>query len=78
MRSLIQNLVFCVERVYCVPDFGVWERGSKYNNGSTELHLSSVGLARAAVEAINGFNLFGNQGCSWSVIFVDLDAHNRN
>ncbi|XP_076745724.1 phosphorylase b kinase regulatory subunit beta isoform X1 [Maylandia zebra] len=76
--SFIQNLVFCVERAYRVPDFGMWERGSKYNNGSTELHSSSVGLAKAALEAINGFNLFGNQGCSWSVIFVDLDAHNRN
>ncbi|MXQ87411.1 hypothetical protein E5288_WYG001583 [Bos mutus] len=76
--SFIQNLVFCVERVYRVPDFGVWERGSKYNDGSTELHSSSVGLAKAALEAINGFNLFGNQGCSWSVIFVDLDAHNHN
>uniref|UniRef100_A0AAY5E9L8 Phosphorylase b kinase regulatory subunit n=1 Tax=Electrophorus electricus TaxID=8005 RepID=A0AAY5E9L8_ELEEL len=76
--SFIQNLVFCVERAYRVPDFGMWERGSKYNNGTTELHSSSVGLAKAALEAINGFNLFGNQGCSWSVIFVDLDAHNRN
>uniref|UniRef100_A0A8C5EL66 Phosphorylase b kinase regulatory subunit n=1 Tax=Gouania willdenowi TaxID=441366 RepID=A0A8C5EL66_GOUWI len=76
--SFIQNLVYCVERAYRVPDYGMWERGSKYNNGSTELHSSSVGLAKAALEAINGFNLFGNQGCSWSVIFVDLDAHNRN
>ncbi|XP_039549380.1 phosphorylase b kinase regulatory subunit beta isoform X2 [Pimephales promelas] len=76
--SFIQNLVFCVERAYRVPDFGMWERGNKYNNGSTELHSSSLGLAKAALEAINGFNLFGNQGCSWSVIFVDLDAHNRN
>ncbi|NWW74007.1 KPBB kinase, partial [Climacteris rufus] len=76
--SFIQNLVFCVERAYRVPDFGVWERGSKYNNGSPELHSSSLGLAKAALEAINGFNLFGNQGCSWSVIFVDFDAHNRN
>lgn len=76
--SFIQNLVFCVERAYRVPDYGMWERGSKYNNGSTELHSSSVGLAKSALEAINGFNLFGNQGCSWSVIFVDLDAHNRN
>uniref|UniRef100_A0A8B9GCA7 Phosphorylase b kinase regulatory subunit n=1 Tax=Amazona collaria TaxID=241587 RepID=A0A8B9GCA7_9PSIT len=76
--SFIQNLVFCVERAYRVPDFGVWERGSKYNNGSPELHSSSVGLAKAALEAINGFNLFGKQGCSWSVIFVDFDAHNRN
>ncbi|XP_069649700.1 phosphorylase b kinase regulatory subunit beta isoform X7 [Haliaeetus albicilla] len=40
--------------------------------------LISVGVAKAALEAINGFNLFGNQGCSWSVIFVDFDAHNRN
>uniref|UniRef100_A0A8C1WD44 Phosphorylase b kinase regulatory subunit n=1 Tax=Cyprinus carpio TaxID=7962 RepID=A0A8C1WD44_CYPCA len=54
------------------------ERESKYNNGSTELHSSLVGLAKAALEAISGFSLFGNQGCSWSVIFVDLDAHNRN
>ncbi|XP_062923000.1 phosphorylase b kinase regulatory subunit beta isoform X3 [Mobula hypostoma] len=76
--SFIQNLVFCVERSYRRPDFGMWERGSKYNNGSTELHSSSVGMAKAALEAINGFNLFGNQGCSWSVIFVDFDAHNRN
>ncbi|XP_076143594.1 phosphorylase b kinase regulatory subunit beta isoform X1 [Alosa pseudoharengus] len=76
--AFIQNVVFCVERAYRVPDFGMWERGSKYNNGSTELHSSSVGMAKAALEAINGFNLFGNQGCSWSVIFVDLDAHNRN
>ncbi|XP_048461941.1 phosphorylase b kinase regulatory subunit beta [Rhincodon typus] len=76
--TFIQNLVFCVERSYRRPDFGMWERGSKYNNGSTELHSSSVGMAKAALEAINGFNLFGNQGCSWSVIFVDFDAHNRN
>ncbi|XP_072374293.1 phosphorylase b kinase regulatory subunit beta isoform X1 [Scyliorhinus torazame] len=76
--TFIQNLVFCVERSYRRPDYGMWERGSKYNNGSTELHSSSVGMAKAALEAINGFNLFGNQGCSWSVIFVDFDAHNRN
>uniref|UniRef100_A0A8C0WKS2 Phosphorylase b kinase regulatory subunit n=1 Tax=Castor canadensis TaxID=51338 RepID=A0A8C0WKS2_CASCN len=80
-QSLMKIACYCMclyILVYRVPDFGVWERGSKYNNGSTELHSSSVGLAKAALEAINGFNLFGNQGCSWSVIFVDLDAHNRN
>ncbi|XP_071065284.1 phosphorylase b kinase regulatory subunit beta isoform X6 [Dasypus novemcinctus] len=66
--SFIQNLVFCVERVYRVPDFGIWERGSKYNNGSTELHSSSVGLAKAALEAINGFNLFGNQNTDAALI----------
>lgn len=41
--SFIQNLVFCVERAYRVPDYGMWERGSKYNNGSTELHSRWAG-----------------------------------
>ena len=36
--NFIQNLVFYVERAYRTPDYGMWERGSKYNNGSTELH----------------------------------------
>lgn len=76
--SFVQNLVFYVERAYRTPDFGMWERGSKYNNGSSELHASSIGLAKAALESINGENLFGSQGASWSVIFVDIDAHNRN
>ena len=35
-------------------------------------------MAKAALEAINGCNLFGDKGASWSVIFVDIDAHNRN
>lgn len=39
---------------------------------------SSIGLAKAALESINGENLFGAQGASWSVIYVDIDAHNRN
>jgi len=36
--TFVQNLVFYVERAYRTPDFGMWERGSKYNNGSSELH----------------------------------------
>lgn len=36
------------------------------------------GMAKAALEAINGCNLFGDKGASWSVIYVDIDAHNRN
>ena len=36
--NFIQNLVFYVERAYRTPDYGMWERGSKYNNGITELH----------------------------------------
>ena len=39
---------------------------------------SSVGMAKAALEMINGVNLFGKHGAHWSVIFVDIDAHYRN
>ena len=35
-------------------------------------------MAKAALESINGCNLFGENGASWSVIYVDIDAHNRN
>ncbi|CAL1542018.1 unnamed protein product [Lymnaea stagnalis] len=76
--NFVQNLVFYVERAYRTPDYGMWERGSKYNNGSTEIHASSIGMAKAALEAVNGCNLFGENGAAWSVIFVDIDAHNRN
>lgn len=40
--------------------------------------FSSIGMAKAALEAINGCNLFGEKGSSVSVIYVDIDAHNRN
>lgn len=36
--TFVQNLVYYVERAYRTPDFGMWERGSKYNNGTPELH----------------------------------------
>ena len=36
--SLVQNFLFCVQGIYHVPDFSVWERGSMCNNGNTELH----------------------------------------
>lgn len=39
---------------------------------------SSIGLAKSSLESINGVNLFGEQGTSSSVIYVDIDAHNRN
>ena len=35
-------------------------------------------MAKAALEAMNGFNLYGDKGSSWSVVYVDVDAHNRN
>ncbi|CAH1368386.1 unnamed protein product [Tenebrio molitor] len=76
--AFVQNLVYYVERAYRTPDFGMWERGSKYNDGTPEIHASSIGLAKSALEAINGCNLFGEKGASWSVVYVDIDAHNRN
>ncbi|XP_074596795.1 putative phosphorylase b kinase regulatory subunit beta isoform X2 [Brevipalpus obovatus] len=76
--TFVQNLVYYVERAYRTPDFGMWERGNKYNNGTPEIHASSIGMAKSALEAINGCNLFGEKGASWSVIYVDIDAHSRN
>ncbi|KAJ8679774.1 hypothetical protein QAD02_015561 [Eretmocerus hayati] len=76
--AFVQNLVYYVERAYRTPDFGMWERGSRYNDGTPEIHASSIGIAKSALEAINGCNLFGEKGASWSVIYVDIDAHNRN
>ncbi|GFW50474.1 probable phosphorylase b kinase regulatory subunit beta [Trichonephila clavipes] len=76
--SFVQNLVYYVERAYRTPDFGMWERGSKYNDNTAEIHASSIGMAKSALEAINGCNLFGDKGASWSVVYVDIDAHSRN
>lgn len=76
--SFVQNLVYYIERAYRTPDYGMWERGSKENIGHKELNSSSIGMAKAALEAINGFNIYGMQGTSSSVIYVDPDAHNRN
>ncbi|XP_054160687.1 probable phosphorylase b kinase regulatory subunit beta isoform X2 [Oppia nitens] len=76
--QFVQNLVYYVERAYRTPDFGMWERGNKYNSGTPEINASSIGLAKSALEAINGCNLFGEKGASWSVIYVDIDAHSRN
>jgi len=76
--NFIQNLVYYVERTYRTADYGIWERGTRYNDGSRELSASSIGMARAALEAVNGLNLYGAKGTSWSVIYTDPDAHNRN
>lgn len=76
--NFVQGLVFYIERAYRTPDYGAFERGTKYNNNECELHASSIGMAKAALESMNGFNLYGDDGCSWSVVYVDIDAHNRN
>ena len=65
--DFIQNLVFYIERSYRTPDFGVWERGNKMNHGLPELNSSSIGMATAALQAINRVNLFGARGGPLSV-----------
>ncbi|EFA70043.1 hypothetical protein CRC_01402 [Cylindrospermopsis raciborskii CS-505] len=40
------------------------------NHGNAELNASSLGMAKAALEAINGLNLFGVYGSQASVIHV--------
>ncbi|XP_015219275.2 phosphorylase b kinase regulatory subunit alpha, liver isoform [Lepisosteus oculatus] len=68
--SFIQNLVFYIEAAYKVADYGMWERGDKTNQGIPELNGSSVGMAKAALEAIDELDLFGAHGGPTSVIHV--------
>ena len=75
--NFIQNLVYYVSRTYRTPDFGIWERGNKVNNGKEEINASSVGMAKAAMEALDGLNLFGEEGPEWAVIHSFADAVTR-
>ena len=69
--DFVQNLVHYISRSYCTPDYGIWERGNKINHGTTEINCSSVGMAKAALEAIDGLNLFGNLASQEAVIHVN-------
>ncbi|KAM4663213.1 phosphorylase b kinase regulatory subunit alpha, skeletal muscle isoform 2-T2 [Discoglossus pictus] len=71
--TFIQNLVFYIEAAYKTADFGMWERGDKTNQGISELNASSVGMAKAALEALDDLNLFGAKGGPQSVIHVLSD-----
>ncbi|XP_063231052.1 probable phosphorylase b kinase regulatory subunit alpha [Bacillus rossius redtenbacheri] len=71
--AFIQNLVFYIESAYCTPDYGMWERGDKTNHGLPELNASSIGMAKAALEAMNELDLFGARGGPSSVIHVLAD-----
>nr|CAD7397134.1 unnamed protein product [Timema cristinae] len=71
--AFIQNLVFYIESAYCTPDYGIWERGDKTNHGLPELNASSIGMAKAALEAMNELDLFGARGGSSSIIHVLAD-----
>jgi phosphorylase kinase alpha/beta subunit len=76
--NFIQNLVYYIGRTYRTPDYGIWERGAKINHGNPELNASSVGMAKAALEAMNGLDLFGVEGSQRSVIHVLPDEIARS
>ncbi len=60
--AFVQNLVYYVARAYRVPDYGIWERGDKGNHGLPERNASSIGMAKAALEALDGVDLFSSYG----------------
>lgn len=72
--DFVQNLVYYVSTAYRTPDYGIWERGNKINNGRTEINASSVGMAKAALQALDSFNLFGENANKRAIIHVIPDA----
>lgn len=68
--NFVQNLVHYISHTYLTPDYGIWERGDKINHGNAEINCSSVGMAKAALEAISGFNLFHDCATQEGVIHV--------
>ncbi|XP_071368185.1 phosphorylase b kinase regulatory subunit alpha, skeletal muscle isoform isoform X3 [Centroberyx affinis] len=71
--DVVQNLMFYIEAAYKVADYGMWERGDKTNQGITELNASSIGMAKAALEALDDLNLFGAKGGPGSVVHALAD-----
>ncbi|CAK6981726.1 phosphorylase b kinase regulatory subunit alpha%2C skeletal muscle isoform isoform X13 [Scomber scombrus] len=71
--DIVQNLMFYIEGAYKVADYGMWERGDKTNQGITELNASSIGMAKAALEALDELNLFGAKGGPGSVVHALAD-----
>jgi len=71
--QFVQNLVYYIERAYRTADFGIWERGAKTNHGRVELNGSSLGMAKAALEVLSGFDLFGGRGAKSAVTHVSPD-----
>uniref|UniRef100_A0A8C1GEN7 Phosphorylase b kinase regulatory subunit n=1 Tax=Cyprinus carpio TaxID=7962 RepID=A0A8C1GEN7_CYPCA len=71
--DVVQNLLFYIESAYKVADYGMWERGDKTNQGIPELNASSIGMAKAALEALDDLNLFGAKGGPDSVVHILAD-----
>ncbi len=72
--DFIQNLVYYVARAYRVADYGIWERGDKGNHGLPERNASSIGLVKAALEALEGLDLYGPHGDGECCLVIPHDA----
>ncbi|MEX1317602.1 MAG: glycoside hydrolase family 15 protein, partial [Synechococcaceae cyanobacterium] len=73
-RDFIQNLVYYVAQAHRVADYGIWERGDKGNHGLPERNASSIGLVKAALEALEGLDLYGPHGDGSSCLVIPHDA----
>jgi phosphorylase kinase alpha/beta subunit len=73
-RDFLQNLVYYVARAYRVADYGIWERGDKGNHGEPERNASSIGLVKAALEALEGLDLYGPHGDGQCRLHIPHDA----
>lgn len=73
----VQNLVYYLAEVYRTPDYGIWERGHKRNEGVAEINASSLGMAKAALEAVSGLQLLPGEAPAIHVVADDI-ARARN
>jgi len=73
-RDFIQNLVYYVARAYRVADYGIWERGDKGNHGLPERNASSIGMVKAALEALENLDLYGPHGDGSCCLIIPQDA----
>jgi phosphorylase kinase alpha/beta subunit len=73
----VQNLVYYLAEVYRTPDYGIWERGHKRNEGVAEINASSLGMAKAALEAVSGIQFLPGQAPAIHVVADDI-ARARN
>ena len=72
--DFVQNLVYYVARAYRIADYGIWERGDKGNHGQPERNASSIGLVKAALESLEGLDLFGPYGDNSCCLVIPHDA----
>ncbi|MER2491242.1 glycoside hydrolase family 15 protein [Catenovulum sediminis] len=75
--DFVQNLIYYIAYAYRIPDYGIWERGNKINNGKVEINASSVGMAKAALQALDGFNLFGKDANPRAIVHSIPDGISR-